>query len=231
MFFACHLRRLLLLIIPLSLATADEGDVEIRRGVFENPVEDPLVLAAHQNPSASGALPAAIGVRLSDRFSYLWDTLGCRMLAGWSGDFLKTDEPPLAIGGEVIVLAAGKSPLSSSTGGVVAPEYYGFELDEAGVPTFQYLVGVLAVSEKISLDAAGDAVVMQWSVKNSPTNEVLFTLPKSWKAMVKLSAGEWMDDQYVRLSKEDATDFKITLPLKKVPTEPIPPSKPVDAAE
>lgn len=118
----------------------------------------PMVLRAFLKSAGSRGI--AIGYPQGVHFAF--DAQSCRLVEAWKGDFLDASGAWAGRGGTVV---SGQGPTAwmapsgaavTVEGAAGAPEFGGYRLDEAGVPTFLYSIpigaGAVAVTDRFEPD-------------------------------------------------------------------------------
>ena len=221
-------------------------EFSVIRGAFQTGIVDPLVFpqsrvrlpqppepgtaTAAVVPVAPDIIPDALGVTSASGFSFLWDTVECRLLGVWMGPMTGLDNREVhAVPANRGFTAMGPHPLANSQDAFGFPLFQGY-LRENGLPVFRYLWGKLAITETI-LPTMGGPDGPRFKIRyqiQKGSSSLLIEIPETLRPGIQPSAGEW-DGNRLKLSPKEAADFTLSFPLIP-PGAAAPPQTPAPAA-
>ncbi|MGD9747956.1 MAG: hypothetical protein AB7I98_02370 [Verrucomicrobiales bacterium] len=231
----------------VGVSTNLAPEFSVIRGAFQTGIADPLVFpqsrvrlpqppvvsgtaTAPEVPVAPDIIPDALGVTSADGFSYLWDTVECRLLGVWMGPMTDLDNREVhSVPAKRGFTAIGPHPLANSQDAFGFPLFQGY-LRENGLPVFRYLWGKLAITETILPPVGGPdgpRFKIRYQIQKGSSN-LLIEIPEALKPGIQPSAGEW-DGNRLKLSPKEAVDFTLSFPLIPLGAA-APPQAPTPAA-
>ncbi|MEX2580892.1 MAG: hypothetical protein WD342_17670 [Verrucomicrobiales bacterium] len=216
----------------VDLVSGPPLDLDISRRSLTNFLTDPVALIPYQTPSGETQdLEEVFTIgSVKGRYAVFWDPVSCRVVGALDLVNPPEEEEKAPEDNErenqetdkeherpspYVLSAEGAFPFAGSLGAFGNPEYFGFRMIN-GKPQFLYTHGSLAIEERLWLDREGKELKQLFSVRD-PQNDVLLTLPETWRARAEASAGTW-DDNVLSVPKEDASEFVVTYRLTN--TEP-----------
>ncbi len=221
-----------------------KGTIEkpyVIRTFMPEPNLDPAIFTQHQRGFAAAnyspgtgtdvpgiartdqGLPAAIGVNFGEALSYCWDTVECRLMYVWTGDFLDMsvywgsgagggrkgfDYVPRMLG-NLRFKTQGTHPVNANFNPAQpnpAPRFRGYRMID-GKPEFHYTVGGLSVRERIS---PGDRRSFRMDVFITTETESLIRLgfDAAIRPSLQASHGVWEGNELV-LTADEAVQFNL----------------------
>lgn len=211
------------------------------RTFMPEPNLDPAIFVQHQRGYAAAnyspssgtdvpgiartdqGLPAAIGVNFGDALSYCWDTVECRLMYAWTGDFLDMsvywgdgagggrkgfDYVP-RIMGDLRFKTQGEHPINANfhpAQAEPAPRFRGYRMVE-GKPEFHYTVGGLSVQERIApVDRRSFRVDL--SITSEKESSIRLAFDAAIRPSLQASHGVWEGNELV-LNPDQAVQFNL----------------------
>lgn len=211
------------------------------RTFMPEPNLDPAIFAQHQRGYAAAnyspatgtdvpgiartdqGLPAAFGVNFGDELSYCWDTVECRLMYVWTGDFLDMsvywgggagggrkgfDYVP-RIMGNLRFKTQGEHPINANFNPaqpVPSPRFRGYRVVD-GYPEFHYTVDGLSVRERISPEDRRSFRV-DLSIASDNDSSIRLAFDTAIRPSLQASHGIWEGDELV-LTPDEAVQFNL----------------------